>query len=658
MVINGPQGRFVSPQAQLLLTAAPVIVSSPISRTVSQGSAVSLGVGATGSDLTYRWFFNGIELLMPSTNTLIIPNIQPSDAGKYWVVVNNAAGSATSAQATLTVLMLPIIVTAPTNQSAVERGAASFSVAGFGSAPLRYQWFRGQAALANQTNTTLVLTNVTPAWNGTYYARVSNTAGATNSPAATLTVSPDTIAPAALFAAGGAATNRTILVSFSEAVNVASAQQPARYEMVGPGGLTVISAVVTNGSRVRLTLSGNRIAGGDYFLRVRDVMDTAFSPNVMSPNPAMLSVLTSDSVGTVAWWPLNEASGTVTRDNTGNGFDGTLENSTWTPGRSGSAVNLDGTGGDVLLPALNLYTNTVTITAWIRRSGSQPSSAGIVFSRASNTVAGLSFGTANELRYNWNNASAAYNFNSGLVVPDSQWAFVALVVEPARATCYLNTGTGLRSATNTTTHAIEEFNGAGYLGWDTSSTSRRFRGVLDDVRVCNRALSAVEIQALYNAVATPASCAITSPAFGSVLPSGDVVLNAVVAANGNVVNKVEYFSGATIIGAARTAPFTCLWTNLPSGNYSVQARTYYSLANYTVNSGLVNFTVAIPLRASMTLLGGRPLLQWSGGQPPYQAQLSTNLASSNWVNVGSSTTNTTLLLTPEEAAAFYRVLGQ
>jgi hypothetical protein len=60
----------------------------------------------------------------------------------------------------------------------------------------------------------------------------------------------------------------------------------------------------------------------------------------------------------------------------------------------------------------------------------------------------------------------------------------------------------------------------------------------------------------------------------------------------------------------------------------------------------------------MTLLGGRPLLQWSGGQPPYQAQLSTNLASSNWVNVGSSTTNTTLLLTPAEAAAFYRVLGQ
>jgi hypothetical protein len=557
----------------------------------------------------------------------------------------------------LTVLMLPIIVAAPTNQSAAERGSASFSVAGLGSAPLRYQWFRGQAALANQTNTVLVLTNLTPAWNGTYYAQVSNTAGATNSPAATLTVSPDTIAPAALFAAGGAATNRTILVSFSEAVNVASAQQPSRYELVGPGGLAVVSAVVTNTSRVRLTLSGNRIASGDYFLRVKDVMDTAFSPNVMSPNPTMLSVLAADSLGTVAWWPLNEASGTAARDSTGNGFDGTLENSTWTPGRSGWAVNLDGTAGDVLIPPLNLYTSTVTITAWIRRSGSQPSSAGIVFSRAGNTVAGLSFGTANELRYNWNNTSAAYNFNSGLVVPDSQLAFVALVVEPTRATCYLNTGTGLRSATNTTTHATEEFNGSGYLGWDTSNTSRRFRGALDDVRVCNRALTAAELQALYNAVVAPAACYVTSPAFGEVLGSGDVVLNAFVSANGNLVNKVEYFSGATLIGTARATPFSCLWTNLASGNYSVQARAYYSPANYTANSSLVNFTVAIPLAASMTLISGQPVLRWSGGSPPYQVQVATNLASPDWVNVGSTTTNTTLPLTPDEAAAFYRIVG-
>ncbi len=55
---------------------------------------------------------------------------------------------------------------------------------------------------------------------------------------------------------------------------------------------------------------------------------------------------------------------------------------------------------------------------------------------------------------------------------------MALVVEPSRAVFYLNSGTGLRSATNTTTHALEEFNGISYLGWDSLASSRRFRGAL------------------------------------------------------------------------------------------------------------------------------------------------------------------------------------
>ena len=161
---------------------------------------------------------------------------------------------------------------------------------------------------------------------------------------------------------------------------------------------------------------------------------------------------------------------------------------------------------------------------------------------------------------------------------------------------YLNSGTGLRSATNTTTHTLEEFNGISYLGWDSNSSSRRFRGALDEVRVCKRALSAPEVQALYAAVITPATCTIASPGNGAVVTTANPTLLASVGSNGNTISKVEFLSGGTFLGAARSAPYTLVWSNLVSGgSYSVQARAWYGPANYSVTSSVVNFTVAIPI---------------------------------------------------------------
>ena len=39
-----------------------------------------------------------------------------------------------------------------------------------------------------------------------------------------------------------------------------------------------------------------------------------------------------------------------------------------------------------------------------------------------------------------NDAGNTYNFASGLIVPDGVWTFVALVVEPTKATLYMGPG--------------------------------------------------------------------------------------------------------------------------------------------------------------------------------------------------------------------------
>src|SRR5262249_52098589 len=87
------------------------------------------------------------------------------------------------------------------------------------------------------------------------------------------------------------------------------------------------------------------------------------------------------------------------------------------------------------MPALNLNTNTATLTAWIYPN-SEPDDAGIVYSRFNGRAVGMAFGdasygTAGQLAYTWNNNSeSTYGFFSGLGIPSGQWSFVALVVSP------------------------------------------------------------------------------------------------------------------------------------------------------------------------------------------------------------------------------------
>ena len=204
-------------------------------------------------------------------------------------------------------------------------------------------------------------------------------------------------------------------------------------------------------------------------------------------------------------WPLDETSGATAMD-VGGGVDGTFEGGallgeSGATANTGSAIFLDGDDDLVRIPALDLNDNHCTISAWIRRSGNQDQNAGIVVCSDGQTEAGLQLGFAHELRARWDDNPAMANWNPGLVVPNSQWVFVALVIEPNRATLYLGDAAGtLESATKLFTNDVQAFAGDTLFGEFPSTVfDRAFRGHMDEVRFLPAALQPGQVQALYEA---------------------------------------------------------------------------------------------------------------------------------------------------------------
>jgi hypothetical protein len=83
----------------------PVITTQPASQTVATGQPATFSVVASDDvPLTYQWFFNGIGgPIGTNSSVLVIPAVTAANAGEYAVVCSNAAGSAVSSNAQLTV---------------------------------------------------------------------------------------------------------------------------------------------------------------------------------------------------------------------------------------------------------------------------------------------------------------------------------------------------------------------------------------------------------------------------------------------------------------------------------------------------------------------------------------------------------------------------
>ncbi len=177
------------------------------------------------------------------------------------------------------------IVAQPSNASADERGSATFGVAINGTPPYEAQWYRDGVAIDGATTLSLVVDNVSAADDGAQFTvQISGAQGNVTSEAATLTVVPDTIPPS-LLGAKGLPSLTEIILSFSEGMNTADAENVSNYKVNSSSGALNVTSATLSPSGASVTLvTAKQTLGKKYTILVSNLKDVAAEPNTIEPN--------------------------------------------------------------------------------------------------------------------------------------------------------------------------------------------------------------------------------------------------------------------------------------------------------------------------------------------------------------------------------------
>ncbi len=202
------------------------------------------------------------------------------------------------------------------------------------------------------------------------------------------------------------------------------------------------------------------------------------------------------SSGLVAYYKLNEASGTVVHDYSGFGFNGVVTappgTYSWDPG--GGEVNgaFENYSADqpITIPgnSLNDFTGAFSIALWVKTNSAVQALVSKNFPPASigNMIQGYRF-----IIYGINLQMEldAQDIGSNLQITPNQWTHIAVVKSGTILTFYVN---GVADTPMTVPPVITSTNSPLVLGVGGGG------GYLDDVRLYGRALSTAEVQTIMN----------------------------------------------------------------------------------------------------------------------------------------------------------------
>ena len=278
------------------------------------------------------------------------------------------------------------------------------------------------------------------------------------------------------------------------------------------------SGAVAGGPRMFLACGSHEKDAGGVVVGPQGAYNLTADGAIMFRNAIayMLPAAPEAAAGPVAHWKLDEGSGTIAADSSGNGHDGTLVGDPqWVAGMIGGALEFDGVDDYVTITGYkgiaadrtdpdNPFQLAFSVACWINTADAAGRGGLVNWGSSDGAPVGGQYQNFHvhegRLRAEHGNG----RFRGATIVSDGQWHHVAMVVaeganlEPPATQLYVDgqkdtEGEDTVNAQNIWNITAEADVG---IGVRASHLNRFFNGMIDDARIYDYALSETEVVAL------------------------------------------------------------------------------------------------------------------------------------------------------------------
>ncbi len=340
---------------------------------------------------------------------------------------------------------------------------------------------------------------------------------------------------------------------------------------------------------------------GSYELIITNAYGSITSSNVLLT--VIPAICDPAPTGLVGWWP-----GDGNTDDLANGDNGVLQGGvTYAAGKVGQAFSFDGSGQALSVGnPVGLQLQDFTIEAWIQRASltqvSSDPSGGAIFGYGNG---GYLLGLNNSGQMFLTQIGVSVSSSAQII--DSSWHHVAVAKVGTSVVFYVD-GVAYPAPAFSVSF---QFTTPAAIGARGDNLANSFLGLIDEVSIYSRALTASEIQGIYDAGSdgkckqyVPASI-ITQPS-AQVVTVGNRTLLSVVATGSNPISYQWLLNGTNLAGATNSM---LVLTNLQLGEAGE-----YSVTVSDPNTSIVSSNALLTVNPPVCVAPPSGLVAWWPGE--------------------------------------------
>lgn len=230
---------------------------------------------------------------------------------------------------------------------------------------------------------------------------------------------------------------------------------------------------------------------------------------ILNQSDDLLNVIGADNL--IGWWKLDETSGDAVYDSSSQSNSGELDASmsfsgNGTTGKINRALTFDGSDDKVTIPnndSFDLGTSSITITAWVQFDSGSFGRYTVIVGRGNFDMFELNKSGADRLRLEMrfdDDSTLRARESSASLTEANRWYHVAGIFNPIDGSFdfYVDgAAQGVSYLDAQTDGTLKDSNADVYIGARNGS-NLYMEGLIDDVRIYNKALTSSEVEAIYN----------------------------------------------------------------------------------------------------------------------------------------------------------------